>query len=102
MYMYIIYGCIFTCTLHMYVKAFVIDLHVVKYVNVYLTICFSFAHSVVPHISDAIQEWVERVARIPVGGGTPQVCVIEVRIGNSFCFFLQINILLIRCLCKYP
>ncbi len=40
---------------------------------------FSLLFSVVPHISDAIQEWVERVARIPVRGDTPQVCVIEVR-----------------------
>ncbi|KAG0417646.1 hypothetical protein HPB47_005450 [Ixodes persulcatus] len=35
---------------------------------------------VVPHITDAIQEWVERVARIPVGESaqTPEVCIIEV------------------------
>lgn len=34
---------------------------------------------VVPHITDAIQEWVERVARIPVGESdkTPEVCIIE-------------------------
>lgn len=36
--------------------------------------------SVVPHITDAIQEWVMRQARIPVDedGIEPQVCVIEV------------------------
>ena len=36
--------------------------------------------SVVPHITDAIQEWVERVARVPVDGDnqTPDVCIIEV------------------------
>ncbi|KAE9614520.1 putative CTP synthase (glutamine hydrolyzing) [Lupinus albus] len=34
---------------------------------------------VVPHITDAIQEWIERVAHIPVDGktGSPDVCVIE-------------------------
>ncbi|XP_003384096.1 PREDICTED: CTP synthase 2-like [Amphimedon queenslandica] len=34
---------------------------------------------VIPHITDTIQEWVERVARIPVesSGEIPQVCVIE-------------------------
>ena len=34
---------------------------------------------VVPHITDAIQDWIERVARIPVDdtGEEPDVCVIE-------------------------
>ena len=34
---------------------------------------------VVPHITDAIQEWIERVAMIPVDGqpGPADVCVIE-------------------------
>lgn len=34
---------------------------------------------VVPHITDAIQEWVERVAKVPVDGDnqTPDVCIIE-------------------------
>ncbi|XP_063701862.1 CTP synthase [Culicoides brevitarsis] len=33
---------------------------------------------VVPHITDAIQEWVERVAKQPVKGkNTPQVCIVE-------------------------
>ncbi|KAH8405260.1 hypothetical protein KR222_000693, partial [Zaprionus bogoriensis] len=33
---------------------------------------------VVPHITDAIQEWVEKVAQTPVQGSSkPQVCVIE-------------------------
>ncbi|XP_064606995.1 CTP synthase 1-like isoform X2 [Liolophura sinensis] len=34
---------------------------------------------VVPHITDAIQEWVERVANIPVNGDQqrPDVCIIE-------------------------
>jgi len=34
---------------------------------------------VVPHITDAIQEWVQRVAEVPVGAdvSAPEVCVIE-------------------------
>ena len=34
---------------------------------------------VVPHITDAIQEWIERVAMVPVDGqeGPADVCVIE-------------------------
>jgi len=34
---------------------------------------------VVPHITDAIQDWIQRVAHVPVDGrdGTPDVCVIE-------------------------
>ena len=34
---------------------------------------------VVPHITDAIQEWIERVAQIPVDGkeGPADICVIE-------------------------
>lgn len=36
---------------------------------------------VVPHVTDAIQEWVQRVAMVPVDGSglMPQVCIIEVR-----------------------
>ena len=35
----------------------------------------------VPHITDAIQEWVMKQARVPVDDDEvePQVCVIEVR-----------------------
>ena len=35
----------------------------------------------VPHVTDAIQDWVERVAAIPVIGDEtkPDICVIEVR-----------------------
>lgn len=35
--------------------------------------------SVIPHITDAIQEWVERVAKIPVSssGKTPEICIVE-------------------------
>lgn len=44
-------------------------------------------HQVVPHITDAIQEWIERVAMIPVDGkeGPADVCVIELggTIGNT-------------------
>lgn len=34
---------------------------------------------VVPHITDCIQDWIERVAQVPVDGqtGPPDVCVIE-------------------------
>lgn len=33
---------------------------------------------VIPHITNAIQEWVERVANIPVKDNiTPQVCIVE-------------------------
>ena len=34
---------------------------------------------VVPHITDAVQDWIQRVAHIPVDGreGVPDVCVIE-------------------------
>lgn len=40
----------------------------------------SFLFLVVPHITDAVQEWVMRQALIPVDedGLEPQVCVIEV------------------------
>lgn len=34
--------------------------------------------TVVPHITNAIQDWVERVAHTPVDGHVPDVCVIEV------------------------
>lgn len=32
-----------------------------------------------PHVTDAIQEWVERVAKIPVSatGKIPEVCIVE-------------------------
>lgn len=38
-----------------------------------------------PHITDAIQEWVMKQARVSVDddGVEPQVCVIEVRLSNS-------------------
>lgn len=36
---------------------------------------------VIPHVTDAIQDWVERVSKIPVdeSGKSPDVCIIEVR-----------------------
>lgn len=44
---------------------------------------YFFVHfvSVVPHITDAVQEWVERVSKIPVDDTNqePEVCIIEVR-----------------------
>lgn len=44
---------------------------------------------VVPHVTDAIQEWIERVANIPVDGrtGPPDVCVIE--LGGEYTFALH-------------
>ena len=35
-----------------------------------------------PHVTDAIQDWIERVAKIPVdeSGLPPDVCIVEVRI----------------------
>lgn len=37
-----------------------------------------FDFIVVPHITDAIQEWVERVAQQPVKGNVkPEVCIVE-------------------------
>ena len=47
---------------------------------------------VIPHITDAIQEWVERVARVPIDsetGGEPDVCIIEV--GFDFFRFKSIK-----------
>jgi len=37
--------------------------------------------AVVPHITDAIQEWVERVAKVPVDGDSaePDVGIVEVK-----------------------
>lgn len=41
---------------------------------------FWFSSSVVPHITDAIQEWVVKQAKVSVDDddAEPQVCVIEV------------------------
>jgi CTP synthase len=39
---------------------------------------FFLCLAVVPHITDAIQEWVERVAQQPVKGNVkPEVCIVE-------------------------
>lgn len=44
----------------------------------YSLLYFHLVFSVVPHITDAIQEWVERVAKQPVkGDAKPEVCIIE-------------------------
>ena len=36
---------------------------------------------IVPHVTNAIQDWIERVAKIPVdeSGEEPDVCIVEVR-----------------------
>lgn len=48
-----------------------------------------------PHMTDAIQEWIERAAMIPVDGeeGPPDVCVIELggTIGISSCLIFLIQ-----------
>jgi len=55
---------------------------------------FCWVLQVVPHITDAIQEWIERAAKIPVDGqsGPADVCVIELggTIGNfDFVHFIK-------------
>ena len=46
---------------------------------------FPLPSIVIPHVTDAIQEWVERVAQIPVAQDQkrPDVCVIEVRVSEK-------------------
>ena len=43
-------------------------------------VCIKCLFAVVPHITNAIQEWVERVSKVPVDGldGEPDVCIVEV------------------------
>ncbi|MCI02466.1 CTP synthase-like, partial [Trifolium medium] len=56
---------------------------------------------VVPHITDAIQDWIERVAKIPVDGkeGPADVCVIELGgtigmlIANRFLINVELDFL---------
>jgi CTP synthase (UTP-ammonia lyase) len=63
--------------------------------GVYIFPCTKILHvfKVVPHITDAIQEWIERVALVPVDGleGPADVCVIELggTIGTDKLFFLE-------------
>lgn len=49
--------------------------------------------SVVPHITDAIQEWVMKQARVSVDddGVEPEVCIIEVRWRSSLFISLLMN-----------
>lgn len=46
---------------------------------------------IVPHLTNAIQDWVERVSKVPVDetGEEPDVCIIEVRLfhGSVSCMF---------------
>lgn len=60
----------------------VFSLKMDKYIPNTSLLLFLSRFAVVPHITDAIQEWVMRQARIPVDddGIEPQVCVIEVGI----------------------
>ena len=49
-----------------------------------------FSCAVIPHVTNAIQEWVERVAQIPVGKDDkqPDICIIEVWQMDIFCLCL--------------
>jgi len=49
-----------------------------------------FCNAVVPHVTNAIMEWVERIAKIPVDGDDeePQVCIIEVKCYTLYSFVL--------------
>jgi CTP synthase (UTP-ammonia lyase) len=49
------------------------------FIHVLVLITKKNIFKVVPHITNAIQEWIERVAMIPVDGkeGPADVCVIE-------------------------
>lgn len=50
-----------------------------------MTCACLFPCVVVPHVTDAIQEWVEKVAQIPVASDQkrPDICVIEVHVHVS-------------------
>ena len=57
---------------------------------------------VIPHITDAIQEWIERVALIPVDGreGRPEVCIVE--LAGTIGLGIQIQIFLwSACVCSF-
>lgn len=45
----------------------------------------------IPHLTDAIIEWIERVAKIPVDNTnqTPDVCIIEVVVVSHRISFLE-------------
>ena len=56
-------------------------------------VCVSCPTTVIPHVTDAIQEWVERVAQIPVAQDQqrPDVCVIEVCVCAYVCVSVQFS-----------
>lgn len=41
---------------------------------------------IVPHLTNAVQDWIERVSKLPVDetGEEPDVCIIEVRQDTCF------------------
>ena len=43
----------------------------------------SFASQVIPHVTDEIQEWIERVSKIPVGGCPGQPDVYAYQLGGT-------------------
>lgn len=51
-----------------------------------------FCFVVVPHITNAIQEWVERVSKVPVDGleGEPDVCIVEVTLNCHIILFCDL------------
>ena len=51
----------------------------------FFTDTHTHTHTVIPHVTDAIQEWVERVAMVSISGDDqpPDVCVIEVSRGKK-------------------
>ena len=40
---------------------------------------------IVPHVTNAIQDWIERVSKVPVDDTAeePDVCIVEVRPSNA-------------------
>lgn len=54
--------------------------------------CFVFFLVVVPHITDAVQEWVMNQAKVPVDDDRkePQICVIEASI-ESLEYIFTVN-----------
>jgi CTP synthase N-terminus len=54
-----------------------------------LVYCLISTLQIVPHLVNAIQDWIERVSKIPVDdtGEEPDVCIVEVCSRLSFDYF---------------
>lgn len=65
-----------------------------QFLIIFLTMLKKFVKIfiVVPHVTDAIMEWVSRVAKIPVDGDDeePEVCIIEVKAFLESIFYFLI------------